>query len=325
MTALAEAGLWERFWANEFYQTALLGGVGIALLTSVLSVFVVLKRMSFIGQGIAHAAFGGVGAALLGALFVPALRVGASAATRYAWPVVARDGIIAVFCVATALAIGSLSRRGKLSADASIGICLVAAMALGVVLMDVRAELLERLIADGELTRGEVGYAPSFHHVLFGNILFMNPAEVAIVWGLAVACVAWIAAMFKELVFFAFDEETAAVFGVPTGPLYYALLVVLALAIVVAMRSMGVILASGMLILPGASARQWSDRIGRVTVLSAVIGVAGVVTGLLLAMLLDFLSPAPLIVLALTLLFGVSFAARTVRRRRRTRSCEGTP
>ena len=80
-----------------------------------------------------------------------------------------------------------------------------------------------------------------------------------VAWGVAVLVTALVAALFKELVFFTFDEEAATVFGVRTGALYYGLLACLGVAVVAAMRSLGVILATGLLILPGAIARCWSS------------------------------------------------------------------
>jgi zinc transport system permease protein len=302
--ALLAQGLWQRIAENTFYQYALAGGAGLALVCGLLSVFVVLKRMSFIGEGIAHGAFGGVGIALLAGLFVAEIR-----------PPLARDGVVAVFCVATAVAIGYLSRRGRLTEDTAIGICLVAAMALGVLLLDVRAHWLEGLIASGRVDRGSVGYTPQLHDLLFGDILMLGWPEVIVNCGLALAVTLGVLMFFKELVFFIFDEETAEVFGIRTGLLYYGLLVALGLAVAATMRSLGVILVSALLILPGASARYWSNRIGRVTVISAVLAVAGLVAGLLLSIYLRYVSPAAVIVLTLTAIFIFSYVVNALRRR----------
>ena len=303
---LLAAGLWQRFWDNPLFVNALLGGTAIAVMCSLLSVFVVLKRMAFIGEGIAHAAFGGAGVALLLGLVLEEVR-----------PPLARDAVIAAFCVATALGIGVMSRRWRLPEDSAIGIALVAAMALGVVLLDLRSALLQQMLASGSLTRGDIGYTPSFHDILFGNILFMRPEEVGVAWVLAAVVVAAMAATFKEMVFFAFDEETAVVFGVRTSLFYYGFLVLLGLAIVATIRSMGVILASAMFILPGASGRFWSNRIGVVTILSILIGVIGVVAGLFIAVWARILSPGPVIVLTLFAGFLASYAVHPLRKRRR--------
>lgn len=288
-TMLAWADLWQRFWDNAFYQQALLGGLGVALMCSVLSVFVVLRRMAFIGQGISHAAFGGFGAAVLAQALLPAME-----------SALARDMIVACFCVATALVIGCLSRRGKLSEDTAIGIAMVAAMAIGVLLMDLRATW-------------KGGYIPPLHAVLFGDIMFVTTREIWTVWIMAVLIAAAVAAVFKELVFFAFDEEAARAFGVRTDLLYYGLLVCLGLAVVAAMKSVGVILAGALLVLPGASARLWSIRVGRVAIISAVVGMGGLTVGFVLSLGLKSFSAGPLIVLTLIAILAFSYVFRAIR------------
>jgi ABC-type Mn2+/Zn2+ transport system permease subunit len=301
---LAAGSAWERLWEHPFYQNALWGGLAVALLCSVLSVFVVLKRMSFIGEGVAHAGFGGLGVAMLLGLYLPEFR-----------STLARDGIIAVFCVGTAAFIGFLSRRGRMAEDVVIGICLVAAMAAGAFLLDLRAKELDRLLEAGQVTRGEVGFRPDVEGILFGNLLLLRPGDVWVMWGLALAVTAAVAAIFKELVFFSFDEETAGAFGVRTAALHYGLLVAIGLAVVAAMRTLGVILGTSLLIIPGASARLWSNRIGVVTVLSAAIGMLGMALGLILTIQTGFASRGSVIVLTMCAIFGLSWGVRAARRR----------
>ncbi len=304
MSLLLAASVWARFAANDFYHTALAGGLGVAVLCGVLSSFVVLKRMSFIGQGISHAAFAGVGTALLLGVAIAPFR-----------GLLARDAVIAASCVLAAVAIGFLARRGRLSEDVSIGVCLVTAMAGGVVLMDLRAAWMQALLRSGELTRDAIGFTPSFHDILFGRILTLAAVDAWMAWGLALlVCVLTVAA-FKELVFFAFDEEAASAFGLRTGVLYYGLLVLLALAVAAAMRSVGVILAGALLILPGVTARCWTDRIAVMVALSVLVSVAGVAGGFFLALGAGTLSPGPVIVLTLFVLFILSSFVGRLRRR----------
>jgi zinc transport system permease protein len=288
------------FW--DLYGVQFLGGLAVAAVCSVLSVLVVLKRMSFIGEGIAHAAFGGVGVALLAGVALPALR-----------PELARDGVVAVFCVLAALGIGWTARRARMAEDTSIGIWLVAAMALGVVLLDVRAQWVASLAQSGSL-QGDIGYTPTFESLLFGDMLFISPGEVAAAWVLTAAVLLAMAMFYKELVFFAFDDEAARAFGVPTTAIYYGMLVALSLAVVVAMRSLGVILAAALLILPGATARLWSRRITLVLLASAFVGVGGLAAGFVLSVQLGVLSTGPVIVLTLALIFIVSAIVSAARR-----------
>jgi ABC-type Mn2+/Zn2+ transport system permease subunit len=185
-------------------------------------------------------------------------------------------------------------------------------------LVDLRQHWLEQLISSGQVTRTDVGYTVGFHSILFGDILSIGPAETVAAWALAGVVILWMGMLFKELVFFAFDEETAKAFGVRTNLLYYGLLVLLGLAIVAALRGLGVILASALLALPGASARSLSNRVEMVTLLSALIAVGGLVAGFMISMWLDYLTTGPVIVLTLCVICGLCYGlGKGLRRRRR--------
>lgn len=303
MPIYASESLWQRFWQYPFYQNALLAGLAIAALCSVLSVFVVLRRMAFIGQGISHAAFGGAGLALLLGLTLPAARN----------PLL-RDAIIAFFCVGTALLIGWIARQQRIGEDSAIGICLAAAMAVGVILLDIRSAIFQQMVDAGQLAAGSLGYTPSFHDLLFGNILSIPRQEAWLSWMIALLLLAIILASYKELVFFAFDPEAAAAFGVRTNLLYYGLLTVLGITIVLAMRLLGVILATAMLILPGVAARFWSRRIGPLTAVAVICGLASVLVGLFLTIWLAVVSTAPVIVLTMCAVALLSYLAERVQR-----------
>ena len=281
MTPILAASVWSRFLEHSFYHNALIAGVAMAVACAVLSVFVVHKRMAFIGQGISHAAFGGIGAALLLQVALPAFET----------PFL-RDAVVAVFCIAAALLIGRVSRGGRVSEDSAIGICLVAAMALGMLLLDLRKGM---------------GPTPPFHSILFGSILGISRAAVWVACIEAACVVVLVVAFFKELVFFTCDEEGAEVFGVPTGPVYYGLLICIAVTIVVAMRLLGVILCSSLLILPGATASLWSHHIRRVSTIAVMCAVGCVAGGLFLAVMFGNLSTGPLIVVVQCVVFGVSW------------------
>lgn len=293
--------LWERFAAYPFYQHALLAGGAIAIACAVLSVFVLHRRMAFIGQGISHAAFGGIGAALLLELALPEIGV----------PFL-REMIVALFCVATAILMGRLARTRRLGEDAAIGVVLAVAMAVGVILIDVRAEWVRRMAT--EPGARALGYVPSFHDLLFGNILSISRAEVWLAVGVAAAVVGWVALVFRGLVFYAADEEVAITFGLPVGFLHYGLLTALGLVVVVAMRLLGVILVSGLLILPGAIASCWAKRMAGALLVAAVASVLSITVGLAAAMSLQVVSTGPVIVLVLALLYAASALLRRSRR-----------
>jgi ABC-type Mn2+/Zn2+ transport system permease subunit len=294
--------LWSRFLEFPFYQHALLAGGAIAIACALLSVFVVQRRMAFIGQGISHAAFGGVGVALVLELALPALRV----------PFM-RDAIVAIFCVLSAILMGRIARARQVGEDAAIGVALAVAMALGVICIDVRAEWVRRLSAQPGADLTTIGYTPSFHDLLFGNILSISRAEVYLACIVSGVVVLWVALVYKGLVLYAADEEAATVLGLPVGMLHYGLLTSLGVTVVVAMRLLGVILVSGLLILPGIIAGFWAHRMRATIAIAIGVSLMSIVVGLGTSMSLHVLSTGPVIVLVLALAFALSWIARARR------------
>lgn len=256
------------------FWPAVVVGLLVALLCAVLSPVVVIKRMSFIGQGVSHAAFAGVGLAM-------ALGLGAGRAGD--WQVI---GVVALACIAAALGIASLSDRKGVNADTAIGIVLVTAMALGFI-----------LIQDAAAAMRARGQTPGFgvESVLFGSVLAVRWGDVAIAGVVVVGELAVLWATRRRMLFWAFDEVGAASCGVRVGVARTALLVMLALAIVVTMRLAGVVLATALLVLPGATALRCCTRWWPVVVVSALVGVAGVALGLVVSFELDW-PPGPAIV-----------------------------
>lgn len=257
------------------FWPAVVVGMLVSVLCAVLSPLVVLRRLSFIGQGVSHAAFAGVGAAML---------LGMGASGGGGWGVLV---VVAVACVSAALGIAALAERKGLNADTAIGIVLVTAMALGFVLMQQAAEAMR--------ARGET---PGFgvESVLFGSVLGVRWGDV---WAAGAVVLAELVVLWwfrRPLLFWAFDGVGAASVGVRTGLMQTLLLVLLALAIVVTMRLAGVVLATALLVLPGATALRCSRRLWPVFGISAASGLAGVVVGLAVSFELDW-QPGPAIVL----------------------------
>jgi len=244
-----------------FMQRALLGGAAIGAACALLSVFVVLKRMAFVGQGVSHAAFGGVALAVL---------VGAP-------PTV--GGL--TFAVITALAIGGVARKRAVTEDAAIGIFLAVAMALGLVFLS--------LAPSG---------SPGFLGYLFGSILTLLPSDLLPILVLSGAVLVLLLGFGKELYFYVFDEDMARVAGLPVDRLYFGLLLAIAVTVVVGIQLMGVILITALLVIPGATARLLTRNFTVLMAIAVGLGVTSVVIGLTAAYRLD-VSPAACIVLVL--------------------------
>lgn len=278
-----------------FYLPGVFTGLAIALMCALLSPLVVLKRMSFIGQGISHAALGGIGlaVALLALGLIPA-----------AWFGVAQLPIVLLFCLACAFLIARLTERSALHADTAIGIVLVGSMTLG-------ALLIARASRQGGTLQ-----ARSWESILFGSILAVGEGDAVLAWIVALAILAALWWFRRPLLFWAFDEPAAPAFGVPAGAMKNILVLLLAAAIVTSMKLAGVVLATALLVLPGAIAMALSDRLVPVFLLSVAAGLAGVLGGLVLSFETEDLPPGACIVAVLVGLFIVARAAAAARSRR---------
>jgi zinc transport system permease protein len=263
------------FLAYPFFQRALVAGALTALLCGALSFFVVLRRLAFVGSGVAHAAFGGV-----------------AVATLFGFPPLA-GGLAAALLVAGATA--RASEGTSVSEDSAVGVFTVAAMALGVVAL------------------GFVKTNVDLFGLMFGNILTVAPIDL-VVLGLATAAVLVVlAAFFRPLLLASVDEEGAQVAGVRTGAMRLLVLVLVGVAVVVALKVVGILLVSALLVLPGAAARPLAARWPALLAGSVAIALVSVVGGLLLSVAVD-VAPGAAIILVGAVLFVVSLLAARVRR-----------
>jgi ABC-type Mn2+/Zn2+ transport system permease subunit len=266
-----------------FMQRALLAGALIGALCAVVGVYVVLRGMSFIGAGIAHASFGGVALGFL---------LGVN-------PVLSA----VVFCLATAWGIGFVARRGQVREDTAIGVFFAFSMALGILFIGLMH-----------------GYNVDLFGYLFGSILAVGAQDLWITLALGAGVLLVVGLLFKELEFVAFDPEMAAVAGVPAGKLYFLLLALVALTVVVSIKVVGIVLVSALIVTPAAAAYQLSEDFRRMMALAVVIGVASAVGGLLLSYWLDTASGATIVLLATLIFFASALASPRRRWRLRRRA-----
>ncbi|MEW6386452.1 MAG: metal ABC transporter permease [Thermodesulfobacteriota bacterium] len=256
-----------------FFQRALLAGLLLSLLGGVLSVFVILRRMAFIGVGISHSAFGGVALGFL--LGVDPLWTGIG------------------FAVVVAVLIEWAQSQGKLEEDAAIGIFFAASMALGVVFLHLSQT-----------------YNVDVFGFLFGNILAIGEKQLGQILLVTLIVLAAVLACFKELVFLSFDEEMAWVSGVPVKPLRYLFLILMALVVIVSIYLVGIILVSALLVIPGAIARNLTQHIRSMLGVSLVAAVGSTFGGLLLSYGVDWPSGATVVLLLSAGFFCSTLAPR---------------
>jgi ABC-type Mn2+/Zn2+ transport system permease subunit len=279
---------------RSLYWPSVITGLALAAMCSALSVVVVLKRLAFVGQGISHAAFGGIGVAAMTAALA-GVAMGQSAGVT-----LAQYGIIFAFCAAAALFVGVVSRRGGVEADTAIGIVLVASMAAGSILVFAARSTIK------------------WESFLFGTILNVGWLDAVVAWIMAAVVTGALVAMRRPLVFWAFDESAAKAWGVRTTWVQVAVMVMLALATVTAMKLAGVVLATALLVLPGAIALRLSRRLWRVLALAVAASMVGVIGGVVVSFEQDW-PPGASIVLVLTALFALAAAFERLALRRTTR------
>lgn len=277
----------------SFVHHALIAAVLVATASAALSSIVVLKRMAFVGQGISHAAFGGIG-------IVAILGLGA----------LAGELTVFLFCVASALLIAGIS-RGRTREDTAIGIVLVATMALGFLLLGLRQNLMRH-----EWYAQVMSDAPSpasWDTVLFGSVHLAGPTGAWLSGAVAVAVLSTLWWLRRPMLAYVFDETAARAAGVPINTMRGVLMVLLAMVVVVGMKLVGVVLISALLVLPGAIANQCARRLTSTLIIAWVAALIGVLGGLVLSFELDLLT-GPCIVLVLTAQFALTALLRPRRR-----------
>jgi ABC-type Mn2+/Zn2+ transport system permease subunit len=268
---------------------SLLTAAALATACALMSIPVVLRRWAFIGEGIGHAGFGGAGVAWLGAVLFPALN-------RPAAPYVSAI----LFCTATALAIGWISRSPRVNADAVIGIFLVASLAFGFIAQQVYSHHFNATPA-------------WFGEFLFGQTSELSgPAALAATM-LCAGVILCVAMLGKEILAYCFDPTTAYTSGVRAGFIHYLLMVLLGLLIVIGMRVVGGVLMTALLVLPGATAMLLSRRLSSVIAIAVGSSLIAALVGLMLNAQWGFFPVGPSIVLVMVGEFVVAYVLEHLR------------
>ncbi len=263
-----------------FFQKGLLVATLSGALLGFIGVYIVLRGMSYIGHGLSHAIFGGYAAMQLFAVQFYVLGAG-------------------LWGIASAIAITTVARRGRVGADAAIGVITTASFALGVALFS---------------KFGSSG--PAFDQALFGSILGITNSQI--IWLVIVMLIAgaFVLLRYRELLFTTFDPEVAQASGIRVVRVEAMLMIVLSLSILVTLTVIGVTLVAAMLVIPAVIARMLTDSFGRMLAISTVVGLACGLIG----MYLSYYAGVPsgtMIVLVGAVAFLVVFAVTGIRGRER--------
>jgi zinc transport system permease protein len=256
-----------------FIQRALLAGTLIAVLCSLLGVFLVLRRLSLIGDGLAHVTFGSVAVALF-------LRLNPAIVTLAAIPLV----------LLSSLGILRLTDRARIYGDAAIGIVSSLGIACGVLIASVAG-----------------GFNVDLFSYLFGNILAISDSDMWLAVALFAVVILVLFLFYHDLFAITFDEELARCSGIRAERINTLLVLLTALTVVLAMKLVGIMLISALLILPPVSALQVARSFRGTIVASVCIGTVSVGIGIFASFLLN-LPTGGVIVLVNFLIFVLAFA-----------------
>lgn len=257
---------------DDFVWRALLGGLGLAAVAGPLGSFVVWRRMAFFGDALAHSALLGIA---LGFLF----RINLTA------------GVVGV-CVLLALLLTVLQRQTRLPGDTILGIFAHSSLAFGLVVVSFMDRLRVDLIS-----------------FLFGDILAVSPLDLAWIYGAGAVVLAVLAWLWQPLLNLTVHEDLARVEGVPAERVRLAFVLLLAIVVAIAMKIVGVLLITALLIVPAAAARNFARSPEQMAVIAALAGALAVAAGLGASLAFDTPS-GPSIVAASAVLFALSLTAR---------------
>jgi zinc transport system permease protein len=253
----------------RFFQYALLGGSIAALVCAVIGVFVILRKESMIGDGVAHISFGGIALGLFLGInpLVTAL-------------------IVAVVGV---LAIGYMRRHGLAQSDSAIAVMLAVGFSTGLILISLAG-----------------GFNVDLFSYLFGSILTISTTDLLIVGGLGVISVIVVAVFYKELLSITFDEEASRLMGVPVGALSMVLNVLVAVTIVLSIKIVGMILVAALLVLPGLTALQLKMGFRDTAISAMLLGVISVVIGVFASALFNVATSGVIVFTLVTVFLTVA-------------------
>lgn len=241
-----------------FFQHALIGSLLASIVCGMVGTYIVTRRLVFISGGLTHASFGGIGLGLY---------TGIS-------PILSA----ALFAVLSAFGVEWLSKRKDMREDSAIAVFWTLGMALGIM-----------------FTFLSPGFAPDLSAYLFGNILTITLADIALLATLAAVLTLFFALYLRPIVYVAFDREFARSQGIPVQLFEYAMMMFIALSIVACLRMVGIVLVISLLTIPQMTANLFSYRFHQIIWLSIGIGYLSCLGGLLISFYLNVPSGASII------------------------------
>ena len=268
--------VFQEIFKQDFMIKALITGIFIAISCSLLGVFLVLKNMSLIGDGLAHVSFA-------------AIAIGLLVSDK---PIIISIPIVIVASFLVLL----LKEKAKIDADATIGLLSSFSIAVGVIIASVAK-----------------GFNIDLFSYLFGSILFISPSEMILSGLLAIILIVLVLLFYNDLFSITFDENFAKISGIKVRRVNYLLSVLISVTIVLGIRIVGTMLISSLIVFPSVSALQISKGFKRTLLFSVLFSMIAVVLGIIFSYILNVPTGA-LIVIVNAIIFLITLIIRVIKR-----------
>lgn len=268
--------VFQEIFKQDFMIKALITGIFIAISCSLLGVFLVLKNMSLIGDGLAHVSFA-------------AIAIGLLVSDK---PIIISIPIVIVASFLVLL----LKEKAKIDADATIGLLSSFSIAVGVIIASVAK-----------------GFNIDLFSYLFGSILFISPSEMILSGLLAIILIVLVLLFYNDLFSITFDENFAKISGIKVRRINYLLSVLISVTIVLGIRIVGTMLISSLIVFPSVSALQISKGFKRTLMFSVLFSMIAVVLGIIFSYILNVPTGA-LIVIVNAIIFLITLIIRGIKR-----------
>lgn len=257
-----------------FMQRALVSGIAIALLCSVVGLFLVLRRYSLFGDAIAHSSFGGIALGLLLGIY--------PLWTAY------------IISLISAAIITRLKQKFDISGEASVAILLSSGIAFGLILISISG-----------------GFSVDIFSFLFGSILLVSIEDTILILGLTGAMLIVILLLYRELIYSTFNEEQAKVSGIPVEKINYLIVFIAGITVVTSIQLVGILLISALFVIPNVTAIMFGRSFKQTAILSMSFAISAVVIGILISYLLDITPSGSIVMLSITI-FAVTIGLKSL-------------
>jgi zinc transport system permease protein len=255
----------------SFMQKGLIAGMAIAIICSLVGMFLVLRRYALFGDALSHMAFGGISVGMLVGVYP-------------LWTAF-------IVSVLGALGITKLRKSTKISGDAAIAVLLVSGFGIGVLLIS----------ATG-------GFKVDLFSFLFGSILLLSMEDTLFILGISIGIVTTLTIIRKQLLHLTFDEEQAKVSGLNVDRLNYIFVILASVTVITAMRLVGILLISALIVLPNITSMMFGKSFKKTAIISMLTAIFSVISGIFLSYYLDLAPSGTIVMISVAILVGTLIA-----------------